>query len=249
MKIYDCFTYYNESNLIQIRFDELKDVVDFFVVIEASKTFTGKDKPYFFDQLVDLNNKYSDKIIRIKIDFPNDNMSSWEREFYQRNCLPEKLMNHISSEDDIIIFSDADEIPRCKIVENILSYDLPTRLDVDQYFWSFNWKVPSHCNQGARPIAATFADIKKIGPQNLRSKTQSIIPNAGWHFSFFGELDKIKTKIESFAHTEYDEELYKDYNNILNRIKNGVDPFDRFPLKYHEIDSTYPKYVVQKYLV
>lgn len=248
MKIYDCFTYYNESDIVEIRFEELHKVVDFFVVIEASETFTGVHKEYCFDQLVDINKKYKDKIIRIKINFPDKNMSPWEREFFQRNCVTEFLFEYNVLDDDIIILSDADEIPRASIVENISSYNLPTRLDVCQYFWNFNWKVPDHCNQGARPIVSKFSDIKKIGPQNLRAETVDMIPKAGWHFSFFGELEKVKNKIESFAHTEYDKDDYKDYINIINRVELGIDPFDRFPLKYHEIDNTYPDFVVRKYL-
>jgi beta-1,4-mannosyl-glycoprotein beta-1,4-N-acetylglucosaminyltransferase len=66
------------------------------------------------------------------------------------------------------------------------------------------------------------------------------IPNGGWHFSFLGEEDNIKNKIESFAHTEYDKDEFKSDELIMNRIKYGIDPFDRFPLKYQEIDDTYP---------
>ena len=240
MKIYDCFTYYNESNLIKIRIEELKDVVDYFVVIEANQTFTGLTKPFYFDELEESLKEYSHKILRFKINFPDKDMSAWDREFFQRNSITKCLLDIMVDDEDLVLISDADEIPRGSVVKNINTYNLPIRLDVSQYFWNFNWKVPDHCNQGARPIACKFKDLKKRGAQNLRAETKPMISNAGWHFSFFSDVDKIKNKIESFAHTEYNSLEFKDTNKLLHRIENGIDPFDRFPLKYYEIDSSYP---------
>jgi beta-1,4-mannosyl-glycoprotein beta-1,4-N-acetylglucosaminyltransferase len=74
-----------------------------------------------------------------------------------------------------------------------------------------------------------------------------VIPDGGWHFSFFGESDKIRNKIESFAHTEYDSEEYKNNEAILYRIENGIDPFDRFPLKYYWVDHSYPECILPDY--
>jgi beta-1,4-mannosyl-glycoprotein beta-1,4-N-acetylglucosaminyltransferase len=246
MKIYDCFTYYNESNLIKIRIEELKDVVDYFVIIEANQTFTGLTKPFYFDELEESLKEYSHKILRFKINFPDKDMSAWDREFFQRNSITQCLEEILADDEDIILISDADEIARGSIIKRINKYKLPTRLDVSQYFWTFNWKAPDHCNQGARPIACRFKHLKEKGAQNLRAETKPMIDNAGWHFSFFADLDKIKKKIESFAHTEYDSIEYKDSSKVLYRIQNGIDPFDRFPLKYYEIDESYPVYLKNK---
>jgi beta-1,4-mannosyl-glycoprotein beta-1,4-N-acetylglucosaminyltransferase len=248
MKIYDCFTYYNESNLMQIRFEELKDVVDHFVIIEADQTFTGNPKGFYFDDLPEWINDYEDKVIRFTFSFPKEDMTSWEREFFQRNVILDGLSQMHLDDDDIILISDADEIPRASVVQQLDQQDLPSRLDVSQYFWSFHWKVPDHCNQGARPVACRFSDLKEKGAQNLRGSTEPIIPDAGWHFSFFGEINKIKNKIESFAHTEYDSPEFKNADQVMYRIQNGIDPFDRFPLKYYDIDETYPKWVIDSYL-
>lgn len=245
MKIYDCFTYYNESDLVRIRFEELKNIVDYHVVVEADQTFTGRKKDFYFNNLPSWVEEYEDKILRVKISFPKKKMTSWKREFFQRNSISDYLLNLDLEDDDIVIISDADEIPRASIVSKLKDYPLPTRLDVAQYFWNFHWRVPDHCNQGARPIACRFIDLKQYNAQDLRSNTKEIISNAGWHFSFLGEFEKIKNKIESFAHTEYDSPEYKDAEKILHRIANGIDPFDRFPLKYYEIDETYPLYIQQ----
>jgi beta-1,4-mannosyl-glycoprotein beta-1,4-N-acetylglucosaminyltransferase len=241
MTIYDCFTYYNESNIIQIRFEELKDVVDYFVVVESSQTFTGKPKPFYFDDLPSWIDQWKEKIIRIKIDFPDDIKTSWEREFFQRNAISQ-IIDRLD-DSDVVLISDADEVVKSSLLKKITDYTIPARIDVKQYFWNFNWQVPPHCDQGARPVVCAKYTLKNNTPQELRSKELPVIPDGGWHFSFFGELEKIQNKIESFAHTEYDLQEYKDSESILNRIKNGIDPFDRFPLKHYEIDSSYPEWV------
>ncbi len=245
MKIFDCFTYFNEEEMLRVRFEELGDIVDHFVIVEASETFTGKEKPFYLDQLPDWAKKWEDKIIRIKIHFNSPDLSTvkspWEREHYQRNAIRFGLDK--AEADDIVIISDADEIISSNIINQLKVVETPARLDVKQYFWNYNWQVPEHCNQGARPIAARFKDLEAQSCQELRAGTWYTIPDAGWHFSFFTDIENIKNKIESFAHTEYNLEEFKDDKEILRRISEGMDPFDRFPLKYYEVDETYPDWV------
>ena len=243
MKIFDCFTYYNERDILRVRLEELGDTVDYFIVVEASETFTGKTKPYYFDKLPSWINKWQEKIIRVKIDFPSHLDSPWDREYFQRNSIIQGLHQAGAQKEDLVLISDADEIIKASTIRSINKSNLPARLDVKQYFWNFNWQVPKHCDQGARPVVCEMMDLLHMSPQYLRSLDLPLIEDGGWHFSFFGEYDNIKNKIESFAHTEYDEEQYKSYERVLSRIYSGIDPFDRFPLKYYEIDETYPEWV------
>lgn len=247
MKTFDCFTFFNEQDILQIRLEEMGDLVDQFIIVESSKTFTGKNKPFYLDHVPSWINRWKDKILNVRIDFPNNEMSSWEREHYQRNQILRGLETLGVAEDDRVIISDADEIIKSSfLLKNITPID-PVKLDVTQYFWNFNWVVPQHCNQGSRPVMCLYKHLKERSPQELRSANLQTILDCGWHFSFFGELEKIKTKIESFAHTEYDVEKYKSAEKTLQRIELGIDPFDRFPLKYFEIDESLPKFIFSKY--
>jgi hypothetical protein len=249
MKIFDCFTYYNEQDILRVRFEELGDIVDHFVIVEASETFTGKAKPFYLDQLPDWAKKWEHKIIRIKIHFNSPNLDmlkdAWEKEHYQRNAIKFGLTE--AQLEDIVIISDADEIVKSSIIKQAKTFDTPARLDVKQYFWNYHWQAPDHCNQGARPVIARVKDLDEYSCQQLRSAPWYTIPDAGWHFSFFTEVENVKNKIESFAHTEYDAEEYKNDVEIMRRINEGIDPFDRFPLKYYEIDNTYPDWVYKNY--
>ena len=245
MKIFDCFTYFNEEDLLRIRLEELDDVVDYFVIVEASQTFTGINKPFYLDDVPSWIKKWEKKIITVKIDFPSSLSISWEREYFQRNAIVDGLS--LAEKNDLVLISDADEIIKPSVMQKLKKIKLPTRLDNNQYFWNFHWMAPQHCNQGARPVALKLHHLANTSPQELRANTQNIIPDAGWHFSYFASEQDIVEKIESFAHTEYNKDEFKSIQSILNRIQEGIDPFDRFPLKYYEIDETYPVYVQNNY--
>jgi hypothetical protein len=233
--IWDCFTYFNEKEVTRIRFNELGDLVDRFVIVEASQTFTGQEKPLYFDEILDELEEWQHKIVRVVVDFPSNIQSAWDRESFQRQQIMQGLVE--AKGGDLVVVSDADEIP-CR---NILSYrGSPIQLDVTQYFWNLNWQVPQHCNQGARPVIASRCYIKN--PHELRVATLERIPRAGWHFSCL-DTNKVAEKIEAFSHTEYNSDTFKSRDHIETCITLGIDPFNRFPLKYRAIDKTYPLWI------
>lgn len=237
--------------MLRVRLEELGDIVDYFIIVEANETFTGKTKPFYLDELPEWADKWKDKIVKVKIYFDSPELlhlkSAWEKEYHQRNAIVDGLALVDAQSEDIIIISDADEIIRGSVAKQIHTISSPVRLDVYQYFWSYNWRAPQHCNQGARPVACRYKHLQSMTCQELRARSWSTVDEAGWHFSFFTDVENIKNKIESFAHTEYDTDEYKDSQQILNRIKNGIDPFDRFPLKYYEVDGTYPSWVYKNF--
>ncbi|RLP91699.1 N-acetylglucosaminyltransferase, partial [Micromonospora sp. CV4] len=114
--VYDCFVFYDELDLLEIRLNVLDKVVDKFVIIESKKTFRGTDKPLFYIENTQRYAQFESKIIHVVVeDFPKINwkklrpFSNWDREDYQRNALAKALAN--CAPEDVIIFSDVDEIP------------------------------------------------------------------------------------------------------------------------------------------
>jgi beta-1,4-mannosyl-glycoprotein beta-1,4-N-acetylglucosaminyltransferase len=249
MKTYDCFTFYNEEEMLKIRLNELYEVVDYFFIVEADRTFTGKTKSFYIDKY-DWLDKFKHKIIRSYVSLHDKIDDPWGAEHKQRNSISDVL--NYADDMDFCIISDVDEIPRPDVVASsriCFEVDSPVKFDVKQYFWNFNWLTPAHCNNGGRPVMCRAKDLRKKSAQEMRSDSKiRKIPDAGWHFSFFMNYNDIVNKIESFAHTEYDLQEYKDLENIRYRIENGIDPFDRFPLKYTSIDKSYPKYVQENYI-
>ena len=111
IKVYDCFTFFNEFELLELRLDLWDSVVDYFVLVEANKTHKNDNKEFYFEKNKNRFQKYLNKIIHIKVnDMPDYNTNNeWILEKYQRNCIIRGLQN--ISPEDIILISDIDEIP------------------------------------------------------------------------------------------------------------------------------------------
>ena len=114
MKIYDCFSYWDEDLLLDLRLNILDDFVDYFVIVEGNKTWQNNSKKLKFNK--DNFSKFKDKIIYIPVEDMPDGDNPYIRENYQRNAISRGL-NH-ASDDDYIIISDLDEIPNPKKIQS-----------------------------------------------------------------------------------------------------------------------------------
>lgn len=120
--IFDCFTFFNELDILEIRLNEMAPVVDRFVLVEARKTFQGADKPLYFDENKARFAPFLDKIEHVIVDFPEDpglyrkaTSQAWAREYYQRDQIARGLT--AAKADDLVIVSDVDEIIRAPVLQ------------------------------------------------------------------------------------------------------------------------------------
>lgn len=226
MKIIDCFIFYNEFELLHARMHELYDIVDYFVLVEANKTFTGLDKPLLFDQKKELFAKYLDKIIHIKVeDFP-ETSNPWDRERFQRAAVHRGLAQLSLTDDDIVFLSDSDEIINANIVEQLrantlkLDHNKIYRLEMALYYYNLEW-----CAQRKwyHPTVCLFSEFKKYpNADNIRQTPNGyIIRNAGWHMSYYGNVDFIKNKLVSYSETQENTERNRDSKHIEDCMKEG----------------------------
>lgn len=122
-RIFDAFIFYNELDLLEIRLGELADVVDRFILVEAKRTFTGKEKPLFYAENAERFARWRDKIEHVVIDFPDelptDAATAWTREHLQRESLSQGYRD--ARPDELVIISDVDEIPRASAVAQCLA--------------------------------------------------------------------------------------------------------------------------------
>jgi hypothetical protein len=254
MKVYDCFTFFNELDLLEIRFQELYDAVDYFVIAEANMSHSGNPKEYILESNWSRFKQFHDKIRYLKIDdFPvTDN--SWVREKFQRDALVRGL--HDMSPDDLIIISDLDEIPRAEIIEMIKvdenKYErYVLRVPLFRYKFNFlKWYQPVINNQMIVTRAHVFTN-----PEKERDYTHSWLPpapdfvyvdHAGWHFSYLGDDDNAVHKLKNFAHTEQNIPEIVDVFSIDRMIQNkcGPNPHDVEKFEYIRLDDYFPKCVV-----
>jgi Glycosyltransferase family 17 len=257
MKTYDCFTFFNELDVLEIRLQEMWDTADYFVIAESNLSHSGKSKDYILLDNWERFKPYADKIRHIDVnDMPNT-QDSWVRERYQRWSLGKGLTD--MAPEDLIIVSDLDEIPRAEVVEMIKTDDN----DYDKYVLTIpmfqykinNMKIFERSKQ--RNIMATrgraFTDA-----QQERAFTFPWIPDApntvyidhgGWHFTYFGDDKNAIVKLQNFAHTESDRPDLIARHNIEWMVNNkyghhGPNHEERFEIVV--VDDYFPKCIVDR---
>ena len=125
MKIFDCFIFNDENHILDIRLNELNKYVDFFIIVEFGQNHQGQTKGKKIDKK--LFNKFEEKIKYFYIEKFEKNLSSWDRESFQRNQINKGLNN--AKNDDIIMISDIDEIPNLKEINFS---------KIDEYVYAFS---------------------------------------------------------------------------------------------------------------
>ena len=252
-KIYDCFMFNNESDLLEIRFNILNNYVDYFVIIESSETHTGLKKKLVFD--IKNYPEFKDKIIYGVIKKFPYNLTVWQKENYQRNYIS-KFLDRANSQDFIMI-SDLDEIPN---PNKIREFNPKKKFAFfEQKFFSYKFNV---INETSPKWYGSRICVKKQlkSPQwlrNIKIKKENfinrylfnlnyqIINNGGWHFCNLKTPAELVKKISSFCHGEFNKDEFKDEKLILEKIEKLEDIFDR-SIKYKKIsiDNSFPQYLV-----
>ena len=259
-KIYDCITFYQANFLFQLRFEILKDVVDYFVVCEANKSHTGLKKNFNFEP--NIPDKYKNKIIYIKVtDLPSIKIKG-KKDYKLLSLQMENLFKGIQSAkpNDLILFSDEDEIPNPDIINsfNFDKYKFGIFLQ-NMYYYKLNimnidegngnWPGSRICR---KKNLKSFFKLRLLKLKNLnypfwridKEKSIELIKKGGWHFTYLMKPKEIAKKIEDMAHTEFNKEKFKDILFIENNIRNLKDPFNRnLNLKKTEIDKSFPEYI------
>jgi len=235
--VYDCFIFFNELELLEIRLNELYDEVDHFVLVESIETFRGNVKPLYFQENKHLFKKFEDKIIHVVLRANIPTNDPWDREKFQRNQIIRGLKK--CKLDDIIMISDVDEIPRREMIgiikerifENPAS---PITCLQKMYKINFNREYPE---MWKGTTAITFGSLLKKTPEQLRRRKRYRAPtldDAGWHFSSMGNHAQYVTKLESFSHSEEDIPKFKTVDHY---------EMERESYQWVPIDDSYPQYI------
>ena len=258
MKIYDCFSYWDEDLLLDVRLNILNNYVDFFVIVEGNRTWQNNHKKLKFN----LNNfpKFKNKIIYVPVKDMPDGDNPYERENFQRNCILRGLDK--SKEEDLIIISDLDEIPNPSSIKNFNKKMKYAVFKQKHYYYKFN--LHSTINpywHGSRICLSKFLK----SPQWLRElkfkkrpwwrldkkRLNNILEDGGWHFCNLKTPAELLYKYNNLCETndpysfnEKIDEKYLDVKEIEKRISKGLDIIGRDE-KYIkvELDQSYPKYI------
>jgi beta-1,4-mannosyl-glycoprotein beta-1,4-N-acetylglucosaminyltransferase len=246
--IYDCFTFRDELDILEIRLKILDPVVDKFVICEANKTFTDQPKPYTFIENYSRFRQWENKIIYLPIELEPDGMDfstrdsqynptspAWQFEYQQRNALVYGL--DACTKEDCIMMGDMDEIPNPK---DIRHYNTPTSFAMDLFYFFVNNKsigpidsVWSGTTMIPQPFLSQISSFQEL--RNLRIRFNHI--KSGWHLSYMGGKEMIRNKIKSFSHTEYNSEEFYGDKNIESSLKTGKDIFHRPNVNFQIINA------------
>lgn len=235
MKIYDCFTFYNEFELLELRLESLWDVVDRFVIVESNKTHTNKPKAYNFLDRKDEFQKYLSKI-RYVIecdDVPFKGLGDWSIENNQRNAIARGLADEHSQPEDLIFISDIDEIPAPDIIERLQSQmallDVsPIAMQQSLHYYYINFVSPM---PWIGTVLLKYKNLKT--PQDIRNRKDTFpsVPNGGWHFSYMGGFERVIEKMHSIVEGSVVmsmlEGMNVDWNLLKKRMLEGKDIYCR----------------------
>jgi len=216
--IIDNFMFFNELDLLEIRLNELCGVVDEFVLIEATKTHTGKDKPLVFNENKHLFEGFNIKHLIVN-EFPDP--YPWHMEMNQRMVGLEYVKSLELTEHDTVLFSDLDEIFRADMVKEYASTGgwQSAGAAMPLFYYYMNCMKTDRAWFHARWVKGDALESRDIrcGEPDFYFK------NCGWHFSFLGD---IKEKLGAFAHTEFDKPPYNTDEYIKEKKGSRKSLFD-----------------------
>ena len=257
MNIYDCFMYFDEDLLLDIRLNSLHKFVKKFVITEATYTHNGTKKKLNFD--INKFGKFKDKITYIVVDKQPENIANLSandskekkgeklilngmaRDYFQRENLTRGLNN--IHDDDLVLISDLDEIPNLKelnvskIGNNIVIFEQK------MFYYKLNLFYKDYTWLGTKAVKRK----KFLSPQwlrNIKGKKYStwridtlfskkkysnlyFVKNGGWHFNNLMSPEDISLKLKTFAHSEFANKKFSSVDVIKEKIKNKTDLFNR----------------------
>lgn len=264
IKVIDGFSFFNEVEMLKLRLNYLNEVVDYFVISECKYTHSGNPKPYYLDEVLEeLPEDIRNKIVRLKYEpdisnfnFPKNltkcdfSSGHWELERNQRNLITESLSQFFPN--DLLMISDLDEIPKKEVVEEYkeifenyvgktLQKDFCAVTKCKMFYYNFNTFINENWPGTCFSTIETALNQSSVSLYHQRGNFFPI-EDGGWHFSTFGTVERIKTKIQSFAHQEYNKDQYLDEGNILKSIQNKEDIYHNHSTTFREYDSSnFPK--------
>ena len=241
--IYDCVLFSHELDMLEIRLNCLKDVVDEFIIVESDVTHSGKRKPLILPEHWDRFKEFpiTHRAITMSEGDP-EYRSAVIRECLQRQACRGVLMDSADVKDnDTVLLGDLDEIPYAHMVTlyDKVGYLPPTRMRQIHTYWYINAIDRQPWDSGTIIMDGYHVKQSRFDGLRLRGSLPVIL-NAGWHFSSVGTEEEIKQKLEGFCHVEYGTE--RGQQLAANYRDNMLSIHDQ-PLEVIGIDHRYPQYI------
>jgi beta-1,4-mannosyl-glycoprotein beta-1,4-N-acetylglucosaminyltransferase len=263
----DCILFYDELEMLNFRLNELGDQVDYFIILECDVDFHGNKKKLFFQENKELFSKWENKIIHIPttninknyVDsiceitnikeltpYKNSKLTSDEIIYCQTYDLYKFLISLNLYPEDIILFSDVDEIPDLTqfdtIVKN-LNFE-PVVLKQKNFVWTTEYYDPTPymgtcCFQYTSLIDFPNKIFRKYSSKKNRLNNNGTICENGFHFSHFYDLEKTIQKLQLISN---EENLREKITNCFQNLISIQDYGYEYSQPLIEYDGKLPKH-------
>jgi beta-1,4-mannosyl-glycoprotein beta-1,4-N-acetylglucosaminyltransferase len=225
-----------ESDLLFVMLQELGNIVDGFIIVEAEITFTGAPKELQYPKIQHRFRKWEHLMHVVYLnagDFNNINSAAeyqaqaWQREKITRDAIiPTALSLSMDPSRDIIIFGDADELVRKSIIFRVRDCDqsLPIKLRMREYEFSLRWLKEESNN---KVVAATVEQVSARGAWEFRQDwgMKSLL-NTGWNCGYCMPVEYTIGKLQAFSHTEFGIPPFTTVEYLLRCINDGTQVFN-----------------------
>lgn len=248
--LFDCFLYFDEKELLELRINILKDIVDGFIITDANRTFKGDPKPFTCVDTIRELGLPEEKIQVLHVELPSKEeiANPWAREYAQRDALAVGM--RMTPPDSVFFFSDVDEIPKPDALLEAarLAQESPERcfrLSMPMFYGRADLRVVDPEQDDKKPptnwICGTIVlheHLDQTLSQIRRNPNDVVYGNcdAGWHFSWMGDAARMKRKVTSFSHCyddipnavapAYSQEML-DHLDAYKPTAGGNDPLGR----------------------
>ena len=267
MRIFDSFRFFNELDVLEVRFNLLYDLVDFFVITECPYTIMGDEKPLYYWDNRDRFDKFNDKVIHDIMDDIPDNFDNYverrgyhtpynsidrncnqkyidiplryQRDMYARDYTAYSIEKAGAKSDDVIITSDADEVINPLVLQSLDWFDKNNHYVALQRHFYYKFNILREENwMGSR--ICTWDTLRQTSVDQLRQNHHNShrIESVGWHWSYFGNIDTIEQKLNACADSQHKSK------DLSDKVKMGRDPVGRSD-SYNPvpIDDSFPEYI------
>ena len=241
----DCILFYDELEMLKFRLNELEDQIDYFIILECDIDFRGNNKKLFFQENKELFEKWENKIIHIPTtnitkhlvdsicgitkfagltQFKNNELTFNEIIYCQTYNLYKFLISFDLIPEDIILFSDVDEIPDLSNFDSViknLNFE-PVILKQKNFVWTTQYYDPTPymgtcCFQFTSLLGFPNKIFEKYFSKKARFTDIGPICENGFHFSHFYSLDKTIQKMSLISDEEnLEEKITNSFNNLVS---------------------------------
>lgn len=247
MRLFDCILYNGEIETLEIRLHELDAVVDVFVIVEATRTFSGLAKPLHLREQWTRVRPFAQKIRYVVVDEDETAdgdatapVDAWARERLHRNAIVRGLRD--AEPDDLVLIADVDEIPRAEVLRKLRTLaDGGKEGGVEGFglvltlsYFALNYVHTAGPEVDLITVVVVpRARLDAHNPDTLRHGIRNgglpaiRIWDAGWHFSYLSDRAGIVAKIRAFSHQEYNTADFLDALDPEALIAGQKDLFGR----------------------